>query len=452
MRFSIFFFIRFNGKIKKLYVHNWSVLNKQYYFSNRTLKFLENSSVIKSCKFESRLKRCNSSEFILKRLNENLNVNFDFMILSQLLLNIFTPLVSAVGIITNQMVIVVVLNKENQKTLKEKQYKYMAINSVSNIIILLIQILSLMNECQHPFGIFCSSIRKNSAIQYFKIVFVEGFASFFRLLANFSYIAFAISRLSLVGENGSCMKSLIDLSIKVFIIISVIFCGLLSVVKFVRFQVNISSPDETYPFVFYRNIVEFSDYFYSWKNVVFVLDFVYDLINYVILTFANVLIDLILLFKVKKVLKERENKMEAMSLNEKSKENRKKENEKIIKNTTWMIISNAFVNFAFKLPLSIISINDLRLIVTSHFKIDRHYKNAFNFPYSMRRLCHLDEICLIFWNFCTFLYIISLSVNLLLYVKYDRNFRQVFKITFERKKKKEVANKFAKLIKKPTGN
>ena len=110
------------------------------------------------------------------------------MVISQFLLVIFTPIVSLIGIVTNLFVLLTIVNKKNRSELKEKHYTYMAINSISNILILVIQILSLINECQYPFGIFCSSVRKYMFVQYFKIIIVETFSSFLRLVSNLTYV------------------------------------------------------------------------------------------------------------------------------------------------------------------------------------------------------------------------------------------------------------------------
>ena len=146
-----------------------------------------------------RIESCNISSGIVRKEHEiTFNIN-DFMILSEFLVIIASSLISVFGIITNTIIILVIIKKENRIDLKQKQYTYMAIHSLSNIFICLIQILSLLNQCQLPYGIYCSSIRYKVAIQYFKIVFDEYFSCFFRLFSNITYVAFALNWLSLIG-------------------------------------------------------------------------------------------------------------------------------------------------------------------------------------------------------------------------------------------------------------
>ena len=141
--------------------------------------------------------------------------------------------------------------------------------------------------------------------------------------------------------------------------------------------------------------------------------------------------------KIRKVFSERKKKFGEL-LNEHLKEAHKNESEKAIENITWMIVLNAFVNFSCKMPLSIISINDLRIIILYRFNQDffKISKRIFSFPYTMQNLCHTDDICLIFFNFCTFLYVISLSVNIFFYYRFDRNFRETTNLIINRLSKK----------------
>ena len=163
-------------------------------------KMTVNKDEILKCEFDKRIERCNKSDFELHPSKNEFTL-LDFIILSEFLVIVSSSITSLFGFITNMLVILVIVKKENRKKeLKEKQYTYMAIHSVSNIFICLINILSLVNECQLPFGFYCSSIRHYAAVQYFKIVFGEYFNCFFRLFSNFTYIGFALYRFCVVGK------------------------------------------------------------------------------------------------------------------------------------------------------------------------------------------------------------------------------------------------------------
>ena len=395
----------------------------------QTLTKLNTTS--KNCHFKERLEKCNKSDFKRKKFNSS---DFDLMIISQLLLVIFTPLISLFGMVTNLFVIIIVCKKGNQKELKEKQYSYMAINSISNIVILLTQILSLINECHYPFGLFCSSVHRFVFVQYLKIIFVETVNSCFRLISNFSYLAFAITRLSLVGKNKRFVEFFSSLSILKFMIFSVFISSLLSLVKAFRFKINVIDPFENYPFIFYRYTLEAA--YLSLKTIyilIFIFDAIYDLVNYILFTLVNILLDVILLTKLKAVMDEKEKKQQTVS-SVVANEKKKKENDEAVRRVTQMVVLNAIVNVLCKAPSVIISLNDLRLLIVTQFEklqlgIDFE-RPVFEFPYTMKHVCYIEDICVLFQNFGNFLFLISLSTNFFFYYKFDKKFKVQFNSFF----------------------
>lgn len=164
---------------------------------------IESGAAVDACKFESRLQKCFSKPKPQPEVTTKSFTGFDFIITSQLILLVSTPLVCSFGIVTNLLVVHTVARRTNRKQLKEKQYSYMAINSATLVLIMVIQLVSLLNECHRPFGVYCSSMYKYEIVQYFKIIAGESLATFLRLGANFTYVAFTINRLSLVGTQGN---------------------------------------------------------------------------------------------------------------------------------------------------------------------------------------------------------------------------------------------------------
>ena len=400
---------------------------------NQTLQVIKNQSLLKKCDFQTRLSKCNRLNFKITKTNVNV---FDFMVISQFLLVIFTPIVCLFGIVTNILIVLTVFDKRNRKELKEKQYTYMAINSITNILILFIQILSLMNECQYPFGIFCSSIRKYPVIQYFKIVFGETVSSFLRLISNFTYLAFSINRLSLVGKNGDFIEYFSKLAVYKYMIFSSVVSALFSLVKGFRFRVNSFEPDELYPFIFYRESDKNNPNYKTIYTILFVFDAVYNFFNYIIFTFIHLISDILLYFKIRNTIKEKEVKFKTIYLLIDSQYTKKlKENRKSIRKVLKMVIFYSFVSLVCKIPISITSLNDLRLLIINPFNnLEINYnrgRELFKFPYSMNSICYLDEICLIFESFGNFLYFISLGVNIFFFCCFDKKFRLSFYTTFD---------------------
>ena len=393
---------------------------------NENINLLEK---IDKCDFPSRLEKCKKKSFKLKKSQP---WALDFMIISQFLLDVFTPLLSVFGIVTNLIVIVVVL--KSKKILKEKQYVYMAINSVSNIFVFLIQLLSLMNECQYPFGIYCSSVRKLLFVQYFKIIFTEAVSSFFRLISNFTYVAFSMNRLALIGKNGTFLESVSKHSTLVFMIVISIISVLFSIVKGFRYKPNYVEPTESYPMIFYRSSYESYNLFKTAYPLIFIFNALYDLVNYVLFALINFILDLVLLVKMRQTLKEKEAKIKSLValIDKKLLEKKKQENDEVIKRTTQLIISNALVSLVCKIPASIISLNDLRILISTSFDelgLDNG-QELFKFPYTLNSICYLDQICVIFQSFCNFLFLVSLSLYLFFYFKFDKKFQAAYYSVF----------------------
>lgn len=182
----------------------------------------------------------------------------------------------------------------------------MRLNALINACILVIQIFSLVSECQGPFGIYCSTIRTSMASQLFKIIFCEYVSNCLRLISHSVYVGFAVNRLSLIGkEHGKLVDVVSKLTVKQFISRTVWPCLILPVVKVFRFLPNYILPDYDYPnpIAFYFNLIPIP------LLVVYVLfNFLCDLVNYGMFFVLNLVIDLKLVFKMKQTIDEKEKK------------------------------------------------------------------------------------------------------------------------------------------------
>ena len=229
------------------------------------------------------------------------------MLFIQFIIVVLVPIVSTFGIITNVLIVYTVSHKSNQKSLKENQYKYMRLNAIFNIVILIIEPITLTSECHnYNLGIFCSQIRTSMFAQYFKIIFSEYVSNVFRLAANFSYVVFALIRLSLIGrEHGKLVTKASKLKIKGFILRFFAPCLLLSTVKVFRFFPNSLMSDFDYP-------ISIEQYFHQIKitlTCVFLsFNLLYDFINYMLFLIINFIVDICLAVQMKQTISEKEAK------------------------------------------------------------------------------------------------------------------------------------------------
>lgn len=217
---------------------------------------------------------------------------------------ILNPIVCLLGIVTSLITIYVVSHKTNRKELKENQYDYMRLNAIINVFIFLIQILSLISECQNFLGVFCSSIRSWSFSQYFKIIFVEYVSNVLRFASNFTYVGFAFNRLSLIGkDHNKLVKYMSELKIKQFIFTIIFPCLILPVVKLFRFIPNKGEPENDFPnpiaFMFCRLNVSVIILF-------IVFNFLSDFLSYFVFLVINFVLDICITVKLKRTIDEKE--------------------------------------------------------------------------------------------------------------------------------------------------
>ena len=116
-------------------------------------------------------------------------------------------------------------------------------------------------------------------------------------------------------------------------------------------------------------------------------------------------------------------------LPEEVQEKKRKENEDAMNRVILMVVLNALVNFICKIPLSFISINDLKLLIANKLEnlpIGMDWKRE-TFSYSIGTFCDMNDICMMFANYAQFLYFFSLSVNIFFFYSFDLKFKLAFR-------------------------
>lgn len=212
-----------------------------------------------ACEFEKRLRLCKKVDYetIQNPIIAVEITRLDMLMLAEFISMIASSLVSLLGIASNVCIIYTIRSKKNEKMLGEKRYKYMTITCAANVGVLGNQMLSLLNECYFPFGLYCSHVRTVVFVQYLKIIIGEYLNSFFRLLSNFSYIAFSLNRLNCVGKDHDVVTEFVrKISIKSYLTFSCLLsCGL-SVVKALRFEINKIDNSNLFPLIFDQTTID----------------------------------------------------------------------------------------------------------------------------------------------------------------------------------------------------
>ena len=95
------------------------------------------------------------------------------------------PILCSLGIFTNILSVLVVKNKRKKNNhLNNFMYKHLMANALFNVFYCLINLFSLMNICIFPHTSFCSSIHRESFVQYFKIYVGLFLGELFKICSN----------------------------------------------------------------------------------------------------------------------------------------------------------------------------------------------------------------------------------------------------------------------------
>lgn len=408
------------------------------------------ASNFSTCNFNQRFKLCNKTQFLYQSNKEAYFTSFDAILILDLTYIILSSLFSVLAIITNSITIHVILHKNNKQSMREKHYIYMCLHCFANISIASIQLISLLNECQNPIGVYCSIVWQKVPIQYVKIIFGEYFNSVFRLLSNFTYFGFAMTRMSKVGkDHGKFIVFMSETRIKVYMLISMLVSVSLSICKAIQFDINLDYPEYSFPIPYVQNPQRS-----EWKKLaslvlIFVINIVYNFLNYFLFSFVHLIVDLILLRKLRQVIREKEAKMREMKKSEKEMANAAKENEEAKRRALFMVLANSGANFGTKVPLIITSLNDLRILIQRPYaKIESaiqmqffsSYIDRFSADFSFSFFCSSVKGCLLFQGFGNCLFLLSLSMHLVFLKKFDKNFKTSYDTLYDKNHKNNKTN------------
>ena len=372
------------------------------------------------CDFERRLEMCNRSNYRIKPVITYFEIE-QRIIMVETVLNIASYPLAIFGIVTNLFIIITISSKKNKEDFKElKQYSYLRINSICSCLILSIHFFFWITDCFYPYQVFCSEARKTLFLQYFKIIIVEVFGTSLRFMNNFTYIAFALNRISLIGkDHNKLVKFMSDVGIKKYIALSLFLSIGFSAVKFFSYRINYAEPLLDYP-------IQYDFLTIKLKNInpiYFSFNFASDLLNYVVFLLLHLLIDIGMIVKLRQTLNEKLEKAKAYCTKDQQ-EKKKKENEKVINKVILMIILNSTIGVLLKLPTLIYSIMDLYYGIYRLNDLQVFYRPAFGRFYL--RFCIDANFCQMFLHLADLLFLVSISIQLFFFNHFDKKFKIAF--------------------------
>lgn len=377
------------------------------------------------CDFEAMRDKCTKTEFQeapvwdsaeIAKINNSIGS----------VLNILVYIVSAFGIITNTISIVVILSKKNSELFKDfKQYDYLCLGSVFNIMIFSIQIFSIFSDCSIYVDLICLETRKYAGVQFFKLIFKEGFLVALKFMCNFAYAAFSLNRISLIGNDHSKLVVLVSKTrIAVYLLLTGLISISLSVVKAFKYKINYGKAEYNYPILFEIDLWAQL----SWKNDAYMLaTLISDFLNYIVFVFINLAVDVLMVVKLKRTLREKLLKFRSVSdiVNEKTgkdikKVNKKQEYEDVVNKAIKMVVVTNLLSILFKFPMCI---NPVLNAIAEYYYKDANLMSQhpgfriFYENYSRSEFASLVQ------DAAHFLYYLSLSIQLFMFAVFDKKFK-----------------------------
>ena len=387
--------------------------------------FSEEYKSISKCNFEHRISLCNKSNFHIKPIISYYDIG-QSMIWTKSIINIASYFLCIFGFVTNLLVIITISSKKNKAEFKDfNQYKYMRINSICSCLLLSIHVLSWITDCNYPYGIFCSKVRKTYFFQYLKIIVGQILATSLRFMINFLYIAFSFCRLALIGkEPNKFVKFMSEIGIKKYVFISLLISLVLSAVKYFSYRINNGMIDKSYPINYdYQGF----KYLYHDTKIYFIINFISDLMNYVVFILIHMSMDIGMVIKLRKTLNERLEKSKEFSTKEQQ-EKKETENESVFQNAISMVIWNTVVGVLLKIPTCIYSLVFMHSVINKSDRETHDFSNRLSF--FILNVCSKSYFCEMFFTLADFLYLLYISIQFFFYKRFDKKFKIAFKRIF----------------------
>lgn len=386
----------------------------------------------------------------------------DFSINSLYLIKLLSYVLPLFGLLTNSIVILIIRRKSNADIFKSfKQFDYLCLISLFNILILIIQLFSWISDCNFIINIICLDIRKNVFIQLMRVIFKEALIVALRFMCNFAYLGFAFNRILLIGQgHPKIVESIGKCKMRDFLVVSGIISICFSVVKGFKFRVNYDHAEMNYPF---NNEIDIWTHNSIGLSIYLLFSLISDFFNYVVFLVASLGVDIYMLIRLRRTLDEKiqrgkilntavqigqmyfemmlaldsENPIKNIDdsdsdrnqLGKKLKIKKKHELKDSMNNAIRMVLTNSLLNVVFKFPLCIVPALNCGYTIAQH--IHEKHPNALKYLHFLGTLNRTYTIAFIS-DMADFLFLILISIQLFVYIRFDLKMKAGFKRLFEK--------------------
>jgi hypothetical protein len=358
------------------------------------------------------------------------------MLLMELVPFVFIPCACIFGLYLNWIIIRTI--KKNEKTeLKEDFYKYMSANAKFNCIYCLILVFYPMTSCTWRLSYhLCSTIFTSQFVQWYKIVMIAYFSEVIKMCANIMYLMMTLHRYLLVGtDHASWLVTVAKLDFKWVVRGSFLFGLLINIGHGWEYQPveRLANFDSNNLDSLYLSIngLSYSDYQQANQGThYFVYSIVYFIINFGGFFFLNTGIEIKIVRRMHKELKEKRKRIAKMNsvncskttsvhreigISEFQNEDKKRETDdaKKERRVIKMVILNGIFNFILRAP-------DMLFWLENYMTW-----SVFNYQDTNALVKYVTPGILNFIADIGYLtYILTFSTNFLIFYKFNKNFNK----------------------------
>ncbi|CAF0866779.1 unnamed protein product [Brachionus calyciflorus] len=395
---------------------------KDPYLAEQLLK--SHMNAYETCNFPMRIALCSLNQTLTKIKHQT---TLDLFFYTFFLLEAFNffliPLSCLFGLILNGLTFYLITKLDSNKNHKiDKQFYYMKMNAIFNLLICLIELMRPLYIWSFLSG---NGIWHNVLVQYIKIIFNEFLYNLLKFLSSSSYILFSSIRCSLVGQEHFFLDKLMNYNPKKLLYKMILIGFFLNLIKLFSFEINYFDPFFDYPSPkSYNYVVE-----NNIKGAILIssLNLLCDFVNYILFIILHLILDIILIFKLRDTLKRRKEKFPEMSMT-KSDEFQYK--------SLGMVILNTSFNFFLRLPGMIEFLFWNRRFINFVYKKTGYLAKIYFFVGGLSVSYVIHNLVVL----STFFYLVSLSLNFLMMYSFNNIFKKTFKKIFQKELSKNEAS------------
>ena len=264
-------------------------------------------SIDKRCQIEERLNKC--EHYVNQPVSSKLNHLEITNTLKWLVLIgpvILMPLTAFLAFVTNLIIVLVILNKENLKKYfsGNRMHIFMLFNSVFNMIECFIALFRLMGICLGVNSLYCSTIMVHMSAQYFKIYFVSYLAEVMKTCSILTTIAFSYERYIITSDSQCCLAvKFKKLKLKRYLAFVIAFSFLISYNKTFEYGTYEHLEDASFGNEALEKPKPLLSAYSSLSSFQMALSYVHYVFNNCLALIVNILIDCLLIIAMRKDLK-----------------------------------------------------------------------------------------------------------------------------------------------------